>query len=165
MHQDKDWRVTQVLVRRCVTATAPERARLTISDSARRYFPLLTQIPWCLALLNLFFLSSTLAPPCHRPAQCLHPSRHSAIPLTTPLQPLSIKLLTSVFVITPFLHKVPLFCVATMHRVGKNPLWPLLLNDCWEERPHNRWYQLGCTKLNWLHSRQSLKSLYTSSAY
>lgn len=85
MHQDKDWRVTQVLVRRCVTATAPEQARLTISDSARRYFPLLTQIPWCLDLLNLFFLSPTLAPPCHHPAQCLHPSRHSAIPLTTPL--------------------------------------------------------------------------------
>lgn len=81
----------------------------------------LTQIPWCLALLNLFFLSPTLPPPCRCPAQCPHPSRHSVIPSTTSRRRSPSNSLTSAFVVDPFLHRGPLLCVAMFASGQRGP--------------------------------------------
>lgn len=101
----------------------------------------LNQIPWCLALCLTSSSSLQHYPTlCRCPARCLHPSRHSAIPLTAPLQhspsnssPLSLSSL-------PSSTKCPCSVFLCLHHANENPVSPLLFNDCWEECPHHHWF-------------------------
>lgn len=75
IHRDKDWRVSQGLVKRCVITTAPLWAWLAICNSPWRYLPLLSLDSPAVSLsASLTGLTSSSLLPHHFPPPVLLPS-------------------------------------------------------------------------------------------